>query len=587
MAMSIVVVCGLIMLPLVHCSGHSRLELPSWQPALGQYAFDITVTEPAAQKYFGVGLLLLYNFDQPNARSFFEAGLEIDPTCAMCSWGIAYSYGPFLNLPTVSTERLRAGYSAAKVASGLLAGNRAVYSKKEQALIDSMMLRYPEHPEQVSQLETYLQFSKRLQSIREDDPLGLGADADMMTFDADARMVLMCDDHGYHFYTSNGDNQPPTAANGTVEITALLKRAISATNGLHTYAQHLIIHSTEMSNAEADSAVQVARHLLEQMRPLQNAHLQHMTSHTLFRTGYYHEAVEANILAVTSDSSFLHHGLVPYGPGHDAVFLVCSAMWAGERQNAYHFAKVMQNIYKEAPGRGDGPDGSLAWSYPMLVSVRFGDWNLVEKQDVAPPGNFSTQWPYGYSVLRHFSMAVAKANLGKLSDAKVHIGQLQAQMPVVEGSKNKLWSNLTAVANLTASAVLTHAQGDIRATLELLENAVDIEMGMSYDEPPNWLLPSRECFGQALMDAGRHREAEKVFRALLYGYSFHAEPQCGWALHGLRESLRQQQQQKPTSERGQEIQKLTEQITQVWRHSDVVLVSSCLHLGTQKVPVVV
>merc|ERR1712196_152178 len=105
----------------------------------------------------------------------------------------------------------------------------------------------------------------------------------------------------------------------------------------------------------------------------------------------------------------------------------------------------------------------------------------------------------------------------------------------IEASQNLLWKNLTAIANLTAAAVLARTRGDTQAPVKLLRDAVDIEMGMRYDEPPVWLLPSRECYGQALLDAGLAKDAESAFRKQLYGYSFHAEPRCGWSLFGLRE----------------------------------------------------
>ena len=166
--------------------------------------------------------------------------------------------------------------------------------------------------------------------------------------------------------------------------------AAQATNQTHPYAQHLLIHSTEMSNAEAETAVQAAAQLLKNMKGLQNQHLQHMTSHTFLRAGYYHNAVLGNELAVSSDAAYLHHHLIPYGPGHNAAFLVASALWGGERRNAYRYAEVLQQIYTKAPERPDGPDGRHAWGHPMLASLRFGDWARVSEVDVLPPGSCSS-----------------------------------------------------------------------------------------------------------------------------------------------------------------------------------------------------
>ena len=38
--------------------------------------------------------------------------------------------------------------------------------------------------------------------------------------------------------------------------------------------------------------------------------------------GYYHDAITSNEAAVKSDDVYLHHGVIPYGPGHNSVFLL-------------------------------------------------------------------------------------------------------------------------------------------------------------------------------------------------------------------------------------------------------------------------
>ena len=43
----------------------------------------------------------------------------------------------------------------------------------------------------------------------------------------------------------------------------------------------------------------------------------------------------------------------------------------------------------------DFPDGSMAWNYPMLVPLRFGEWHRVAQLEVAPPGPYNASWTYG------------------------------------------------------------------------------------------------------------------------------------------------------------------------------------------------
>lgn len=152
-------------------------------------------------------------------------------------------------------------------------------------------------------------------------------------------------------------------------------------------------------------------------------------------------------------------------------------------------------------------------------------------------------------------------------------------VPVVEATKNIDWVNLTAIANHTLTAIFAHWQGDIQGSVAAMWNAVEVEMAHQYLEPPGWLLPTRECYGQALTNAGRLVEAEQTFRAALYGYSFHAEPRCGWALQGLRTSLQKQQVHNFTTHRASEIRNITVLIDEVWSFSDVTLTSPCLLLS--------
>ena len=59
----------------------------------------ITTQSPLAQRYFDQGLNLCFGFNHEAAIRAFEEALEIDPSCAMCEWGIAFALGPNINAP--------------------------------------------------------------------------------------------------------------------------------------------------------------------------------------------------------------------------------------------------------------------------------------------------------------------------------------------------------------------------------------------------------------------------------------------------------------------------------------------------------
>ncbi|MFY4729382.1 hypothetical protein ACOSYY_09970, partial [Nitrospira sp. BLG_2] len=68
-------------------------------PNLGSHHKRISTRVPATQQYFDQGLRLVYGFNHAEAIRSFTRAAEIEPTCAMCYWGIALAYGPHVNAP--------------------------------------------------------------------------------------------------------------------------------------------------------------------------------------------------------------------------------------------------------------------------------------------------------------------------------------------------------------------------------------------------------------------------------------------------------------------------------------------------------
>ncbi|CAE7248458.1 unnamed protein product [Symbiodinium microadriaticum] len=501
----------------------------------------------------------------------FQEAFRHDELCAMCLWGLAHGFGPTLNAPVKSAAEMGSGLAAARQALRLLNSHELNYTAKEEVLIQSMVSRYPDPPSGniTVQMASNRKYASLLGKLRQEE--SLQPDADLKVFQAEALMILLCTPDEWHFYESRGDSAPAVARPETLESTKLLQEALIATNQTHAYAQHMLIHSTEMSNNDVHAALPAAHDLLANTAKLQDQHLQHMTSHTYLRAGYYHKALMSNIVAVGTDSTYFKNDWMPYGPGHNSAFLVACALWAGDRAAAYKYVKVVQQVFERVPDQADFPDGSMAWNYPMMVALRFGDFDLVEGLEKAIPAGFASKWIYGGHLLMHYSRAVAEAHLGRLDPAREHLTQLRLLMPTIV-AQNTQYGNLSKIANDTASAVLAMAEGQTETALNALAHAVEVEMAMPYSLPPNWLLPTRECYGHALLVAGRAPEAEKVFRAALHGQSFHAEPHCGWALQGLRRSLQAQ------GGHDDEIKALRREIQAVWKWSDVPLRTPCAQM---------
>ncbi len=86
---------------------------------LGSHHKPISTRVPATQRYFDQGLRLVYGFNHAEAIRAFQRAVELDPTCAMCYWGIALAYGPHVNAPMDSASGV-AAYAAAQRARSLM-----------------------------------------------------------------------------------------------------------------------------------------------------------------------------------------------------------------------------------------------------------------------------------------------------------------------------------------------------------------------------------------------------------------------------------------------------------------------------------
>jgi tetratricopeptide (TPR) repeat protein len=98
--------------------------------------------------------------------------------------------------------------------------------------------------------------------------------------------------------------------------------------------------------------------------------------------------------------------------------------------------------------------------------------------------------------------------------------------------------------------------------IRALKEAVKLEDSLPYTEPPHWPLPVRQYLGAVLLVAGRPADAEAEYRADLS-----KNPENGWALFGLVQSLR--------AERKDEAAGVEEgRFTKAWTHADVTLTAS-------------
>ena len=84
------------------------------------------------------GLGLMYGFNHDEAARSFAKAAELDPSCGVCFWGLAYVLGPNYNVPMLP-DRSPAAWDALRRHSSTPRRAQPV----EQALIGALAKRYP------------------------------------------------------------------------------------------------------------------------------------------------------------------------------------------------------------------------------------------------------------------------------------------------------------------------------------------------------------------------------------------------------------------------------------------------------------
>jgi tetratricopeptide (TPR) repeat protein len=516
-------------------------------PGLGTYEFKITTSKPEAQRWFNQALMLTYGFNHDAAERSYLKAAQLDPDCAMCWWGAALVLGPHVN-GGMDPANNPVAWTRLQHALALAPGA----SKREQEFIRALAARYAEDPppDRRPLDEAYARSMGLLVQARP-------ADLDAAVLYAEALMDLQ----PWDYY----DAQLQPKGN-TATIVATLE-SVLARDPNHAGALHLYVHAVEAS-ANPQRGV-VAADRLRALIP-GSGHLVHMPAHIYSRVGRWHDAVLANQRAIEADNAYLDtcrgntRGLYPLGyVPHNHHFLWFAASMEGASEVA-HEAALQTAARVNLPDlmRQPGFAGlQHYWMTPWFDRVRFGRWNeIVEQPNPAP------DLPY-VTAIWHYAQAMADVRQGRLESASRHHAELArlAADPAME--KLTVWdryslANAARIAERTVAAELALARKDPEAAIAALREAVVIEDSIPYDEPPGWHAPVRQTLGAVLLATHRPAEAELVYREEL-----RRNPDNGWSLRGLSDSLAAQK-------RMDEARQAEQQFAAAWAHADVRLAQS-------------
>jgi tetratricopeptide (TPR) repeat protein len=195
---------------------------------------------------------------------------------------------------------------------------------------------------------------------------------------------------------------------------------------------------------------------------------------------------------------------------------------------------------------------------PLFANVRFGRW-----QDVAATPRPEADLPYMVAMW-HYAQGMAAVRQNQLDEARRHYEAVVAATrdPAIE--KMNVWDRYSVIYGVrigerVLAAELARGQKDYGAAAAALTEAVAIEDSIPYDEPPGWHAPVRQTLGAVLLQARKPAEAQSVFLEEL-----RRNPENGWSLYGLEQSLRAQG-------RKQDADEVAKRFERAWANADVEL----------------
>jgi tetratricopeptide (TPR) repeat protein len=482
---------------------------------LGAVHRGVNTTQQDVQAYFDQGLALTYGFNHDEAaRSFAKAG-ALDPSCALCFWGVAYTLGPNYNMPMLP-ERAQVAWDALDRAQSASATATPV----ERALIGALAKRYagPRYVDPVA-MQAY---SRAYAAAMKDVAASFPDDDDVQVLFAESMMNL----NPWKLWTPEGEPAP-----GTLDAVNALETVLHRSPD-HAGANHYYIHAVEAST-EPGRALPAARRLGGLVPGA--GHLVHMPAHIFQRVGLYSDASESNRRAVVVDNAYLEAltplGYYPIYVGHNYGFLAYSASMEGKSEEALAAAqKAAGTMPKDIVCGMPGMDFFL--SEPLLVQVRFGRWEEILR---APPSD--PKYPV-LGALQHHARGMALAATGHPDEAAAAAALIRKAIQTVPDDLITGLNSGKKVLELAARVVEARIADTTRApnASELWRSAVALEDALSYNEPADWFYPTRHYLGATLLDTGHPKQAEAVYREDLERH-----PHNGWALFGLWKALEAQQ----------------------------------------------
>ncbi len=478
------------------CGGtEPAAEAPADPPAqkiltgYGSGGFAVRTANPQAQAYFDNGMQLAHAFAHKPAIAAFKEAERLDPSCAMCAWGEAWSRGPTINYGVDDKTQKELAALADKAAA--LAKDGPV---KEQRLTAALQKRYHKGGGAGPGDDA---FAADMDQAARDNP----TDNEIAIVAADAWMIP----------ASNRNSQ--AHLNRALElIGGALTRKPDDTGAIHFY-----IHATEMDGVGGQA--EKYADTLQRLAP-SASHLVHMPSHTYYIVGRYQDAVRANQDAAQLDIANAKRQGLGGDPwlltyhAHNVQFATGAALMSGDGPAALVQADaVFDHLAHGKPGG--------VWDQVGGGTAYFAEGRFATPEQVLALPDPGAKRPYLQAMWR-YARGEAYARKGDAAGVRQELALVKvtaADLKPFDDFRSTAQA-MVDVANLVLTGRAAMIEGKPAAAAQAYRKAAELQDAKlrTVSDPPIWWYPVRRSLAAALLEQGKADEAAAEASRALKGW---------------------------------------------------------------------
>lgn len=122
--------------------------------------------------------------------------------------------------------------------------------------------------------------------------------------------------------------------------------------------------------------------------------------------------------------------------------------------------------------------------------------------------------------------------------------------------------SIVDIARKVLKAEMPASEGKFDQSIALINEAVSLEDGLNFREPPDWFFSVRHNLGAVQIEAGKYTDAVNSFEEDLQIY-----PKNGWAQHGIKLAYQKMNDRE-------NVKLMEAHLKESWATADIIIESS-------------